>query len=138
MSDTQPLYDLAPVLELMLLGLLIALGPRAWVWVPGHCLVAWAWAWAWAWEPGAEAWEPGHCLGRVALIQTGAAGLERPASSGRTEAAGLRAAGLERALKLRVVQTPVGAAAADQLFVSALLNNRAILHHQDQVCLTNS
>ena len=123
------------------------------MWVPGHCLVAWAWAWAWAWvwepgrslvawawawAPGAEAWEPGHCLGRVALIQTGAAGLERPASSGRTEAAGLRAAGLERALKLRVVQTLVGAAAADQLFVSALLNNRAILHHQDQVCLTNS
>lgn len=33
MSDTQPLYDLAPVLELMLLGLLIALGPLAWVWV---------------------------------------------------------------------------------------------------------
>ena len=32
MSDTQPLYDLAPVLELMLLGLLIALGPLAWVW----------------------------------------------------------------------------------------------------------
>ncbi|MDH4416333.1 MAG: COX15/CtaA family protein [Acidovorax sp.] len=33
MSDTQPLYDLAPLLELMLLGLLIALGPLAWVWV---------------------------------------------------------------------------------------------------------
>ncbi|MBT9512365.1 MAG: COX15/CtaA family protein [Acidovorax sp.] len=33
MSDTQPLYDLAPVLELMLLGLVIALGPLAWVWV---------------------------------------------------------------------------------------------------------
>ena len=64
--------------------------------------------------------------------------LERPDWSGRTETAGVRAAGLERTLKLRVVQTPVGAAAADQLFVSALLNNRAILHHQDQVCLTNS
>lgn len=33
MSDTQPLYDLAPMLELMLLGLVIALGPLAWVWV---------------------------------------------------------------------------------------------------------
>ncbi|WP_298211937.1 COX15/CtaA family protein [Acidovorax sp.] len=33
MSDTQPLYDLAPVLELMLLGLVIALGPLTWVWV---------------------------------------------------------------------------------------------------------
>lgn len=32
MSDTQPLYDLAPLLELMLLGLLIALGPLIWVW----------------------------------------------------------------------------------------------------------
>ena len=30
---------------------------RAWVWVPGHCLVAWAWAWAWSWV-----WEPGHSL----------------------------------------------------------------------------
>ena len=27
------------------------------MWVPGHCLVAWAWAWAWAWV-----WEPGHSL----------------------------------------------------------------------------
>lgn len=33
MSDTQPLYDLAPMLELMLLGLVIALGPLAWVWM---------------------------------------------------------------------------------------------------------
>ena len=32
MTDTQPLYDLAPVLELMLLGLVIALGPLVWVW----------------------------------------------------------------------------------------------------------
>ncbi|KFJ12580.1 cytochrome oxidase assembly family protein [Delftia acidovorans] len=29
----QALYDLAPVLELMLLGLLLALGPLAWVWL---------------------------------------------------------------------------------------------------------
>ncbi|RQO79242.1 heme A synthase [Acidovorax sp. FJL06] len=33
MSEPQPLYDLAPMLELMLLGLVIALGPLAWVWV---------------------------------------------------------------------------------------------------------
>lgn len=33
MTDTQPLYDLAPVAKLMLLGLVIALGPLAWVWV---------------------------------------------------------------------------------------------------------
>ncbi|UCV00172.1 COX15/CtaA family protein [Acidovorax radicis] len=33
MTDTQPLYDLAPVAEVMLLGLVIALGPLAWVWV---------------------------------------------------------------------------------------------------------
>ena len=32
MTDTQPLYDLAPVLELMMLGLVIALGPLVWVW----------------------------------------------------------------------------------------------------------
>lgn len=32
MTETQPLYDLAPVLELMLLGLVIALGPLVWVW----------------------------------------------------------------------------------------------------------
>ncbi len=32
MADTQPLYDLAPLLELMLLGVLIALGPLVWVW----------------------------------------------------------------------------------------------------------
>ncbi len=32
MSDTQSLYDLAPVIEVMLLGLVIALGPLIWVW----------------------------------------------------------------------------------------------------------
>jgi cytochrome c oxidase assembly protein subunit 15 len=32
MNDTQALYDLAPMLELMALGLVIALGPLAWVW----------------------------------------------------------------------------------------------------------
>lgn len=32
MTDTPPLYDLAPVLEVMLLGLVIALGPLMWVW----------------------------------------------------------------------------------------------------------
>lgn len=31
--NEQALYDLAPVLELMLLGLLLALGPLAWVWL---------------------------------------------------------------------------------------------------------
>ncbi|TWO70375.1 heme A synthase [Caenimonas sedimenti] len=31
--DTQPLYDLAPVLQLMLLGIAVALGPLAWVWL---------------------------------------------------------------------------------------------------------
>ncbi len=31
--DTQPLYDLAPVARLMLLGVVIALGPLAWVWL---------------------------------------------------------------------------------------------------------
>lgn len=31
MMDTQPLYDLAPLLEVMLLGLVIALGPLVWV-----------------------------------------------------------------------------------------------------------
>ena len=31
MMDTQPLYDLAPLVRLMLLGVLIALGPLAWV-----------------------------------------------------------------------------------------------------------
>lgn len=30
--DTQPLYDLAPIARIMLLGVLIALGPLAWVW----------------------------------------------------------------------------------------------------------
>ncbi|GAA6121721.1 COX15/CtaA family protein [Acidovorax sp. FG27] len=33
MTDTQPLYDLAPLLRLMLLGAAIALGPLAWVWL---------------------------------------------------------------------------------------------------------
>ncbi|MBY0410648.1 MAG: COX15/CtaA family protein, partial [Burkholderiaceae bacterium] len=33
MIDTQPLYDLAPLLEVMFLGLVIALGPLVWVWV---------------------------------------------------------------------------------------------------------
>lgn len=32
MTGDMPLYDLAPVLELMVLGTLIALGPLAWVW----------------------------------------------------------------------------------------------------------
>jgi len=31
--ETQPLYDLAPLARLMLLGVVIALGPLAWVWV---------------------------------------------------------------------------------------------------------
>ncbi|MBA4265575.1 MAG: heme A synthase [Comamonadaceae bacterium] len=31
--DIQPLYDLAPVARLMLLGVVIALGPLAWVWL---------------------------------------------------------------------------------------------------------
>ena len=31
MMDTQPLYDLAPLAQLMLLGIVIALGPLAWV-----------------------------------------------------------------------------------------------------------
>ncbi len=31
--DAQPLYDLTPVLRLALLGLVIALGPLAWVWL---------------------------------------------------------------------------------------------------------
>lgn len=31
--DTQPLYDLAPIARLMLLGVLLALGPMAWVWL---------------------------------------------------------------------------------------------------------
>ena len=31
--DVQPLYDLAPLVELMLLGVLIALGPLTWVWL---------------------------------------------------------------------------------------------------------
>lgn len=31
--DTQPLYDLSPVLRLMLLGIVLALGPLAWVWL---------------------------------------------------------------------------------------------------------
>ena len=33
MTDAQPLYDLAPLLRLMLLGIVIALGPLAWVWL---------------------------------------------------------------------------------------------------------
>ncbi|MGE4236701.1 COX15/CtaA family protein [Hydrogenophaga sp.] len=33
MDTTQPLYDLAPVARLMLLGVVIALGPLAWVWL---------------------------------------------------------------------------------------------------------
>jgi cytochrome c oxidase assembly protein subunit 15 len=31
--DTQPLYDLAPIARIMLLGVLIAVGPLAWVWM---------------------------------------------------------------------------------------------------------
>ncbi len=31
--DAQPLYDLAPALRLMLLGIAVALGPLAWVWL---------------------------------------------------------------------------------------------------------
>lgn len=31
--DTQPLYDLAPIFRLMLLGLVLAIGPLAWVWL---------------------------------------------------------------------------------------------------------
>jgi heme a synthase len=31
--ETQPLYDLAPIARIMLLGVLIALGPLAWVWL---------------------------------------------------------------------------------------------------------
>lgn len=33
MTDVQPLYDLAPLARLMLLGVVIALGPLAWVWL---------------------------------------------------------------------------------------------------------
>jgi cytochrome c oxidase assembly protein subunit 15 len=33
MTDTQPLYDLAPLARLMLLGVIIALGPLVWVWL---------------------------------------------------------------------------------------------------------
>ena len=33
MMDTQPLYDWSPVLHMMLLGLVLALGPLAWVWM---------------------------------------------------------------------------------------------------------
>ncbi|RYF06983.1 MAG: heme A synthase [Comamonadaceae bacterium] len=33
MTDAQPLYDLAPLLRLMLLGVVIALGPLLWVWL---------------------------------------------------------------------------------------------------------
>lgn len=32
MTEAQPLYDLAPLLRLMLLGAIIALGPLSWVW----------------------------------------------------------------------------------------------------------
>ncbi len=44
--DAQPLYDFAPVLRLMLLGIAIAIGPLAWVWLrnrqaaPGRRLAA--------------------------------------------------------------------------------------------------
>jgi cytochrome c oxidase assembly protein subunit 15 len=44
--DAQPLYDFAPVLRLMLLGIAVALGPLAWVWLrnrqaaPGKRLAA--------------------------------------------------------------------------------------------------
>ena len=31
--DTQPLYDLAPMARMMLLGVVIAMGPLAWVWL---------------------------------------------------------------------------------------------------------
>jgi heme a synthase len=31
--DTQPLYDLAPIARMMLLGVVVALGPLAWVWL---------------------------------------------------------------------------------------------------------
>jgi cytochrome c oxidase assembly protein subunit 15 len=31
--DTQPLYDLSPVLRLMFMGVVVALGPLAWVWL---------------------------------------------------------------------------------------------------------
>ena len=31
--DTQPLYDLAPLMQLLLLGALVALAPLAWVWL---------------------------------------------------------------------------------------------------------
>lgn len=33
MDTTQPLYDLAPIARMMLLGVVIALGPLAWVWL---------------------------------------------------------------------------------------------------------
>lgn len=33
MDNTQPLYDLAPLARMMLLGVVIALGPLAWVWL---------------------------------------------------------------------------------------------------------
>ena len=33
MTSSQPLYDLAPLLQLMLIGAVIALGPLAWVWL---------------------------------------------------------------------------------------------------------
>ncbi|MGE3348433.1 MAG: heme A synthase [Ramlibacter sp.] len=33
MDTAQPLYDLAPALRLMLMGVVVALGPLAWVWV---------------------------------------------------------------------------------------------------------
>lgn len=39
--DAQPLYDLAPIARLMLLGVVIALGPLAWVWLRNrHALPA--------------------------------------------------------------------------------------------------
>ncbi len=33
MDTAQPLYDLAPLARMMLLGVVIALGPLAWVWL---------------------------------------------------------------------------------------------------------
>jgi len=39
--DTQPLYDLAPIARIMLLGVVIAIGPLAWVWLRNrHALPA--------------------------------------------------------------------------------------------------
>ena len=44
--DSQPLYDLAPLLRMMLLGIAVASGPLAWIWLrnkqahPGQRLAA--------------------------------------------------------------------------------------------------